>query len=242
MIRLTTNFMKLALFIFIVLISVRVEALASEFEIKDGKLFFQKNLVPTNFIISLNRDKNEVRTLFSASTRGNYSVIKVISVEGEVEFLLFSSSEKSFRKLAQYPINLATVWLTDDIFLFRRKHMGTSVSILNIVRNDSSLLSSDYIKELFAFDVDKNLMFSMEISKNNDTNHKIKVSSLNDDKYIILPMSEFFSGVIDSEDIFLITFEDCFFSVQSEGSKVVETYELECHLCKEMSDTFKSSN
>ncbi|MCJ8272111.1 MAG: hypothetical protein MJK04_22280 [Psychrosphaera sp.] len=139
--------------------SVRL-VLAKSLEVNNGKLFFNDVSVPTNINFKDYDYNAEATVLFSHTDGKGYSIVKIISLTGHIEFWLFIAAQRSFLHIVTHPTNFKVHWLSDDVFMLQRKHMGTSISTLNLIEPDKSVMTSDYIKDFLAFDLHSGLILS----------------------------------------------------------------------------------
>ena len=172
-----------------------INALAEGFSVFDGKLYFAGVVVPSEVSFK-NYDKNsEVKPLFSSTENDNYSVLKVVSAR-KYEYWLFDKKTKSMSFVNTYPANLKVSWISDDLFMLLRTHMGTSISILNKVTKFNQLEVSGYIKEFIAVSDNNSLIVSWASKEN-----KLRLSNFEYSEHVFVSVSDEIKQLLDKSAI-----------------------------------------
>ncbi|NRA82135.1 MAG: hypothetical protein HRU18_28410 [Pseudoalteromonas sp.] len=178
---------------------------ASELRVKDGKLLLGDAVVPTELNFENYSSSSEVKPLFSSRSRGDLTVIKIVSTDGNVQFLLYDSKINQFQKIGDFPVELSVNWFRDDVFILQRKSMGTSVSILYLVKSNQEILHSGYVKQFLSLDLNNMLIFTLS---NDDK--KILVSNFSYTDHVeISDNLDIFKPEAINEDAISFSYSSC---------------------------------
>lgn len=158
--------------------------LAEKLQVRNDKLYFDDVLVPSKISFEGYNAKSETKPLFSATESEKFAVIKVISLK-KYEFWLLHKKFKALSYINTYPANLKVNWLRNHLFILERKSMGTSVSVLNSIKEPNQVTSSDYIRDFIAIDEDSSMIISWARKE-----EKLRISNFAYDKHSFVSVSD----------------------------------------------------